>query len=242
MKLTHYVVFISLLTMATSLWAEAFTPEQEARIREIVRETMVNEPKVLEEAIISFQNYQSQQQTKQLVDVIKQNSEKLYNDPSSPRMGAKKPLVTLVVFTDYNCPYCKQFDPVLERIVKENPEIALIVKFLPFKGATSVKSAAEATVIWEQAPDKFWALNELLFKFKGMHTEQSITKAKEKVGLAKINSGEKQMDTLRANFALASALSVQGTPFLLVGDMPVSGAVSYEELNKIVKQQIKQAK
>lgn len=31
----------------------------------------------------------------------------LFNDPDSPRIGAKNPTLTLVVFTDYNCPYCK---------------------------------------------------------------------------------------------------------------------------------------
>jgi protein-disulfide isomerase len=39
----------------------------------------------------------------------------LFNDPNSPRIGAKNPKLTLVVFTDYNCPYCKKFDPYLER-------------------------------------------------------------------------------------------------------------------------------
>ena len=33
----------------------------------------------------------------------------LFNDPNSPRTGAKAPKLTIVSFTDYNCPYCKQF-------------------------------------------------------------------------------------------------------------------------------------
>ncbi|PMC26166.1 disulfide bond formation protein DsbA, partial [Klebsiella aerogenes] len=37
----------------------------------------------------------------------------LFNDPNSPRTGAKEPKLTIVSFTDYNCPYCKQFDPML---------------------------------------------------------------------------------------------------------------------------------
>lgn len=39
----------------------------------------------------------------------------LFNDPNSPRIGAKEPRLTIVSFTDYNCPYCKQFDPLLEK-------------------------------------------------------------------------------------------------------------------------------
>ena len=38
----------------------------------------------------------------------------LFNDPNSPRTGAKEPKLTIVSFTDYNCPYCKQFGPLLQ--------------------------------------------------------------------------------------------------------------------------------
>ncbi|RAN79786.1 disulfide bond formation protein DsbA, partial [Bacillus sp. SRB_28] len=62
----------------------------------------------------------------------------LFNDPNSPRIGAKAPRLTIVSFTDYNCPYCKQFDPLLEKIVHDNPDVLLIVKLLPFKGQSSV--------------------------------------------------------------------------------------------------------
>jgi protein-disulfide isomerase len=56
-----------------------------------------------------------------------------FNDPNSPRIGAKNPKLTLVVFTDYNCPYCKKFDPYLERIVEKYPDVAVVFKFLPFR-------------------------------------------------------------------------------------------------------------
>lgn len=68
----------------------------------------------------------------------------LFNDPNSPRTGAASPKLTIVSFTDYNCPYCKQFDPMLEKIVQENPDVQLIVKLLPFKGQSSVNAAKAA--------------------------------------------------------------------------------------------------
>lgn len=53
----------------------------------------------------------------------------LFNDPDSPRIGAKDPKLTLVVFTDYNCPYCKKFDPYLEKIVEKHPDVAVVFSF-----------------------------------------------------------------------------------------------------------------
>ncbi|STT06346.1 secreted protein, suppressor for copper-sensitivity ScsC [Klebsiella pneumoniae] len=58
----------------------------------------------------------------------------LFNDPNSPRTGAKEPKLTIVSFTDYNCPYCKQFDPLLEKIVHDNPTSSSSLSCCRLKG------------------------------------------------------------------------------------------------------------
>ena len=72
----------------------------------------------------------------------------LFNDPNSPRIGAKNPKLTLVVFTDYNCPYCKKFDPYLEKIVEKHPDVAVVFKFLPFRSESSLTAARDALTVW----------------------------------------------------------------------------------------------
>ncbi len=76
----------------------------------------------------------------------------LFNDPNSPRIGAKNPKLTLVVFTDYNCPYCKKFDPYLEKIVEKHPDVAVVFKFLPFRSESSLTAARDALTLWRQEP------------------------------------------------------------------------------------------
>lgn len=71
----------------------------------------------------------------------------LFNDPNSPRIGAKNPKLTLVVFTDYNCPYCKKFDPYLEKIVEKHPDVAVVFKFLPFRSESSLTAARDALTV-----------------------------------------------------------------------------------------------
>lgn len=84
----------------------------------------------------------------------------LFNDPASPRIGAKHPKLTLVNFTDYNCPYCKQLDPMLEKIVQKYPDVAVIIKPLPFKGESSILAARIALTTWREHPQQFLALHE----------------------------------------------------------------------------------
>ena len=61
----------------------------------------------------------------------------LFHNPATPRLGAGDAALTVVVFTDYNCPYCKRLDPLLEQLVERNPQVAVAFKLLPFKGESS---------------------------------------------------------------------------------------------------------
>lgn len=234
--------FALLALTTTSLYAAPFTPEQEERIKEIVRESVTSDPSILSQAIVNLQTYQEQHQVNQLTQAIKKHAKQLFDDPNSPRMGAQKPLINMVVFTDYNCPYCKRFTPLLERIVKENPEVALTIKFLPFKGDTSIQSSADAIAIWQKSPEKFWALDHILVNKQAMLTKKDIENAKAKVGASDINNNQSHIALLKKNFEIASELDIKGTPFTIIGNAVLPGAVSYDELDKIIKMQLKQAK
>ncbi|MFN1128906.1 DsbA family protein [Lelliottia nimipressuralis] len=162
----------------------------------------------------------------------------LWNDPDTPAMGAEKPRLTLVSFTDYNCPYCKQFDPELEKIVHKFPDVKLVVKLLPFRSESSAHSARIALTAWRQQPQQYWALHQRLMSKKGYHDEASILAAQQKTGTGAIKADEKSGETLQMNLILAQVLGVQGTPATLVGKTLVPGAIPYDDLEALVKQEL----
>lgn len=171
-----------------------------------------------------------------------QLAELLFNDPNSPRSGAKEPKLTIVSFTDYNCPYCKQFDPMLEKIVHENPDVQLIIKLLPFKGQSSVNAAKTALSTWRQQPDKFWSLHQRLMMKKGYHDDASIAAAQAKTRTDGIRTDEKTMDSLKMNLILSQVLNIQGTPATIIGDQMVAGAIPSDDLEALVKAQLAKAR
>lgn len=171
-----------------------------------------------------------------------QLAELLFNDPNSPRTGAKEPKLTIVSFTDYNCPYCKQFDPMLEKIVHDNPDVQLIIKLLPFKGKSSVNAAKTALSTWRHQPDKFWSLHQRLMMKKGYHDDASIAAAQVKTTTDGIRTDEKTMDSLKMNLILSQVLNIQGTPATIIGDQMVAGAIPYDELEALVKAQLAKAR
>lgn len=162
----------------------------------------------------------------------------LWNDPDTPAMGAEKPRLTLVSFTDYNCPYCKQFDPELEKIVHKFPDVKLVVKLLPFRSESSANSARIALTAWRQQPQQYWDLHHRLMSKKGYHDDASIQAAQQKTGTAAIKADEKSGETLQMNLILAQVLGVQGTPATLVGKTLVPGAIPYDDLEALVKQEL----
>jgi len=240
MKLLTMLLMLTL----TPLWATAapFTPEQEARIKQMIRETLVSNPDILAQAADAWQQQTDQQQGQARNQIIKQQHKILFEDPNSPRMGAEKPALTMVLFTDYNCPYCKRFDPLLEKIIKEYPQVALVVKFLPFKGESSVSSARIALTTWKQHPEQFWVLHQRLMAKKGFHDDASIAAAEQKTGVKHVAPNEESTGELAINMQLAQQLGIQGTPATLIGDELVPGAISYEQLEEVIKEQLAKVK
>lgn len=233
------LMFLLLALIATPLWAaEPFTPAQELRIKALIRETLVANPDILEQSVNAWQQQANQAQGQQLSQFIAANQQALYLDPASPRFGAAKPALTLVSFTDYNCPFCKTFDPLLEKIVQEYPQLAVVIKPLPFKGESSVTSARLALTLWQQHPDQFMAFHQRLMTKKGLHDANSIAAAQKKTGVTPVEPSEQSLNVLRSNLKLADQLGIQGTPATLIGDQLVPGAISYQQLEEIVKQQL----
>ncbi|ELM3740901.1 DsbA family protein [Yersinia ruckeri] len=232
------ITLLVLSLMTAPVLAAPFTPEQEQRIKELIGETLISNPNILEQSVNAWQQKANEEQGKQLATFIKANEKDLYQDPGSPRLGAAKPQLTLVSFTDYNCPYCKTFDRLLEKIVKNYPQVALVIKPLPFKGESSLRSAQVALTLWQQHPDQFLPFHQRLMAKKGTHDAASIAAAQKKTGVVAVEPTEQSLDVLRTNLRLADQLGIQGTPATLIGDQMMSGAISYEQLEEQVKAQL----
>lgn len=230
---------LSAALLAPALHAAPFTPEQEARIKELIRETLIANPKILDEAAESWEKQNAAAQEAQLGNFIKGNKDVLFNSATSPRLGAKKPKLTLVLFTDYNCPYCKQFDPQLTKLLKAYPDdLGLVIKLLPFKGQTSAKAAQYSLTLWQQDPARFLTLHDKLMSKQGMLTEADINKALASTGNTALKPAAKATEELRNSLRIGTILGVQGTPATLIGNQLVPGAIPYEELEQLVQAEL----
>ncbi|MDR9740312.1 DsbA family protein [Proteus terrae] len=242
MKKTLSALVISSLLFGANVQAAALSADQEKEVRALVRDTLIKNPEILEEAITALQAQKADEQQAQFRTALKAEHDALYNDAASPRIGAKDAKLVLVSFTDYNCPYCKRFDPLLEKITKDYPEVAVVIKPLPFKGESSAKASQAVLSVWKEDPKAFLALHQRLMQKKTMLDNASIDDAMKTTNTSKVKLTDESLKALQNNLDLSRKLGIQGTPATVVSDMVIPGAVDYAQLEVIVKEQLAKVK
>lgn len=91
----------------------------------------------------------------------------------SPFKGPAEAPVTLVLFTDFQCPYCSKMDPLIEEVLKRNPKtLKVVLKNMPLQFHKMARPAAYAAIAAQQQ-GKFWEFHDKLFAEKNL-TEENI--------------------------------------------------------------------
>lgn len=168
--------------------------------------------------------------------------EMILNDPDAPVAGDPKGDVTIVAFLDYNCPYCKQSAPALEKLVKDDKGIRLVFKDWPILSATSVYGAKLALAAKYQG--RYEAAHRALMALKGAKVPQDDMRAalaKAGVDMARLDADGAANDAaitalLKRNNAQATGMGFQGTPVYLVGPLLVAQAPDYDTFKEAVAQ------
>jgi protein-disulfide isomerase len=159
--------------------------------------------------------------------------------PGTDPVGARRPDVTIVEYFDYNCPYCKQLVPVFEALLAQDPKIAILYKDWPILGPVSRYAAASALAAGWQG--KYLAAHDALIKGPRLAQNEQVDTILKSVGvnmdtLNKDRTGHAReiAALLERNDEEAHALSLDGTPGLVVGRQLVPGVAKLRDLQGLV--------
>ncbi len=159
----------------------------------------------------------------------------------------EKAKVTLVTYTDFQCPFCDQLHPTLQRLVDENPdEISWVYRNYPL---TSIHPQAEsaanaAACAGEQG--KFWEYGDQLFEKQTQLGDSLYTSLAKDLGLNESKfddcySAKKYQDLITEQSSEGDAAGVTGTPatFVLSGNdlttgQLISGALPYDTFKSVI--------
>jgi protein-disulfide isomerase len=167
------------------------------------------------------------------------------NTNASATIGPKAPVVTLVEFADYECPYCQKVAADLKRLQADlGDKVALSYKDFPLSMHTHAEKAAEAGRCAAKQ-GKFWELHDEIYHTKSLDVEQLKTQA-HGLGLDAavfdkcLDSGE-EAGAVDQDRKEGIKLGLTGTPSFFINGHFLSGALDYASLKRVVDQQIAEA-
>jgi protein-disulfide isomerase len=219
--------------------AEMSIPADRQALEQVIHDYLMSHPEVIIEALkASDAKMKAQEEAEARAQIVNRQDD-LVRDPKSPVGGNPGGDVTIVEFFDYRCPYCKQVEPVLEALLKEDTRVRVVYKEFPILGPESLIASQVSLSAWKQSPQKYPRLHAALMSAKGQLSEESILKAADAAGLdvAKVKADMKtpEIDAIiKRNYDLAEALNIRGTPAFIIGTTLAPGAVDLPTLKKMV--------
>ncbi|WP_174273999.1 DsbA family protein [Sphingomonas bacterium] len=209
--------------------AMAGEPQNRAAIEAIVHDYILAHPEIIPEAIGRLQHQQS-------ASAISTDRAAIETPFAGAWAGNPTPKVTLVMFSDYSCGYCRASAPDIERLLAETPDLKVVWREIPVLGPQSVTAARAALVAAKQG--HYLPFHRALFA-AGRPDDATVARVAKASGVeaADLAGQGKQKDIdaeLSANLKLAARLGVDGTPAFVVGDEMLSGAVGHDALKKAI--------
>jgi protein-disulfide isomerase len=178
---------------------------------------------------------------------------KLLEDPISiptqgaPVRGPSAAAVTLVEFSDFQCPYCVAAVPQLEALLKAFPtQVKLIFKQYPLDNHSQAAFAAAAALA-AQKQGKFWQMHDALFAHHQDLSEPSVLALAKSLGLdmqrfqADLKSPAVEQ-VVKRDIADGDRAGVPGTPTLYVDGQRLNGPLTLEVLKPVIEAELKQPK
>jgi len=217
--------------------AADFTPEQKTQIEAIVHDYLKAHPEMLIDAMQAAEDKLKADAKDKATQSLAAHRQEVFSDPQSPIAGNPNGNVTLVEFFDYRCPYCKQVEPSLEKLVGDDHQLRFVYKEFPVLGPESETAARVALAAKKQG--KYDAFHRAMMATSGHIDEAVIYKVAGSVGLDvdRVKQDMKSPDVdkeLTANLELGKQLELDGTPSFIVGNTIVPGAISADALKQLV--------
>ncbi len=155
-------------------------------------------------------------------------------DPGAP--------ISIVEFSDFQCPHCKHAQPALERILEEYPQVKLYFKNFPIRGAHAYAQLAAQAAVAAGKQGKFWQYHDKLFN--GDQEKESPSDLERYARELKLDIPRWKRDMVAAadkvnkDRADGEKVNVDATPTLFINGRKFHGPPTYEELKDWIEEEL----
>jgi protein-disulfide isomerase len=176
----------------------------------------------------------------QLMKLTPEGRAEILGRPDTPFAGRPDADVTIVVYLDFNCPYCRKAAVTLGQLQADDPKVRILYKDWPIFGGVSLYAAR--AVLAAQWQGRYLAAHDILIDAPARLASES--QVRERLVLAGVNLAQLDRDLaihrgaiddiLARNNREARELSFTGTPGLIVGAFVAGGLLDLKDLRTLI--------
>ena len=162
--------------------------------------------------------------------------------------GSPQALVTIVEWSDFQCPFCQRVNPTMDQIMKEyGDKVRIAFKHNPLPMHNrAMAGAIAAEAAGKQGADKFWKMHDLLFANGKELTDENFVKWAGEIGLDvekfKADMKDPALEKkAKEQQAQGAKLGARGTPAFFVNGRFLSGAQPFEAFKKLIDEELAKA-
>lgn len=163
---------------------------------------------------------------------------------TGPALGPETAPVTIVEFSDFECPFCKRIFPTLNQVMDEyEGRVRLVFRQFPLHSLhPNAQKAAEASLCADDQ-GQFWEMHDAMFEKSGGLNVASLKTRAADLGLDEdafgscLDSGQ-FADQVAADVTAGRALGVSGTPALFINGRYLSGAQPFEVIARVIDDEL----
>jgi len=165
-------------------------------------------------------------------------------DATGPSRGPADAPVTVIEFSDYQCPFCKRAEPTVLALLQKYPtQVRLVYRHMPLDGLHPRARAAAIAAVCAEAQGKFWEYHDALFQNQQALGDSDLEKYAADLGLDKEKFKTCRQDPasetrVNVDATAARAAGLTGTPAFFVNGILISGARPIEDFTRWIDQEI----
>ncbi len=201
-----------------------------AAIEKIVHDYILSHPEIIPEAMTRMQD-------REVEKLLASNRKAIETPFAGAQAGNPKGDVSVVVFFDYACPYCRQARADVERLVAADPNVRVVFRDFPVLSPASDEAAMASLSAAQQG--RYLRFHDAMFETPGKVAHERTVAIVRAAGLDELRTAKDlESPALKAeisrNLELGRALGLTGTPSYVIGNRILSGAVGFERLKGAV--------
>ncbi len=163
---------------------------------------------------------------------------------TAPTLGPADAPITLVEFSDFQCPYCAHVNPTIYRVAQEYPhQVRIVFRQFPLDSMhPDARVAAEASLCANEQGE-FWELHDKMFSAQHELTPQTIRQLASELGLDYNAFGSCMAEgrykaQVQGDLEAGEIAGVTGTPSIFINGRLLAGAVPFDKIAEVIDDEI----